>query len=298
MNAYLSRLIKKRNPIGEKMSETKLQIKYEGEKINLSDLARSLKALDKQYILYTKDSENNLYVKKVSEGSLIFEICEKAGQTLPILPPFLQDYVFFLFYTFNKFLDLKKEYPNKKIHNQYDYSTKDHKNFKKFFSPIINISLGGIRLNINIGNKNMTNNFYSSNDARSIEKKCDEEIKKQNNLKLIRIAKKTSLVFFQTSSPLFSKSKINTTGIAKDITTKPKSIVFKDSNIEKRILGSNHNVLNHEYIVDIEILTKKSLLIETEANIGEIISAYKILHIYEIIESKHLLSLWEKHWNC
>lgn len=273
------------------MSETKLQIKYEGEKINLSDLAQSIKSLDKQYLLYTKESENNLYVKKVSEGSLAFDICENIRQTMPIFASSLQEYTFFLFHIINSLLGLKNQNPNNRDQYGRSPSIKDYKDTKNIFSVAENKGFVSINFNLFAKQKNY-NIFCDREQSRKVINGCLKKINDSKSLKSTDIFKNVELVFLRASNPFLSNDKTNNKGIVIKITKKPKQIIFKDEIIEKRILGGNRNILNHKYIVDIEILTKKSLPSEIDLDIGETATAYKILHLHDIIEN--LPFLWKR----
>ena len=266
------------------MSKTKLQVKYEGEKINLSALAKSIKALEKQYILYTKAPENSLYVNKVSEGSLIFEIHEDVKQSLLIFAPLLQEYAFFLFYTFERFLDLNLKKQEDARHKKHSCFVNDLRNLINILSPNIDNSSGAMQFSI-FGNNEIHNYFCNHEHSKKITDECNRAIKSLRNPKISHVAKEVELVFWKTgNSFLLDNKKTSTTGVVSSIDKNPKKIIFENEDMEKRVLGGNYNALNYKHIVNIEIFTDNSLS-------GEEISAYKILYIHDTIEDH--FKLWK-----
>ena len=266
------------------MSKIKLQVKYEGKKINLSALAKSIKALEKQYILYTKAPENSLYVNKVSEGSLIFEIHEDVKQSLLILAPLLQEYAFFLFHTFERYLDLNLKKQEDALRKKYNYFVNDLRNLINILSPNIDNSSGVMQFSI-FGNNEIHNYSCNHEHSKKIADEFNRRIKFLRSPEISHIAKEVELVFWKTgNSFLLDNKKTSTTGIVSSIDKNPKKIIFENENMEKRVLGGNYNALNYKHIVDIEILTDNSLPVEE-------ISAYKILHIHDTIEDH--FELWK-----
>ena len=250
------------------MSETILQIKYEGEKINLSDLAKSIKALEEHYIFCTKSPKNSLYVKKVSEGSLVFEICENIEQTLPMIIPHLQDYTFFLVNTIDGLIGMKA----KNILSEY------YKNFnpsiKSFTKLLIFLSFaGGMTIELHVGDK-INNNYYNSNKIQMAHEGCVAKIKEHNNLEPTRsVRENVELIFSHNKNRFIFKDENNIMGIVSSESKTPKQILFKDDDIEKRILKGNRDIFLYKYIVDIEVLAKEYLP-------NKKILSYKILCVH------------------
>ena len=261
-----------------KMSEAILQIKYEGERINLSDLAQSIKALEEHYIFCTKSPKSNLYVKKVSEGSIVFEICENIEQILPMIVPNLQDYTFFLVNTIDGLIGLKAKNTLNEYYKNLNPSIKNFKKLLIFLSFAGGITAGGmtdasLTIELHVGDK-INNNYYNSNKIQIAGEGCVKKIKEHENLEPTQFVRKNvELVFSHNRNQFIFKNENNIMGIVSSESKTPKQILFKDDDIEKRILKGNRDIFLYKYIVDIEVLAKEYLP-------NKKILSYKILCVH------------------
>ena len=141
-----------------------------------------MQALSNQYYSFLNAKEDKsvktnykLYVKKLTEGSVIIDLCEKCPETMEIITPMIAEFSTYLVNT----LDYLS---GKDIKNTiYKYTKLDWLNFKKFLEPIANISGNKIGfLGVNFGNVTV-NTTYNNTEASACQNKCDKEIKAIEN---------------------------------------------------------------------------------------------------------------------
>ena len=184
------------------MSERKeptLRITIDNQQdIELCEFTNSMQALSNQYYSFLNAKEDKsvktnykLYVKKLTEGSVIIDLCEKCPETMEIITPMIAEFSTYLVNT----LDYLS---GKDIKNTiYKYTKLDWLNFKKFLEPIANISGNKIGfLGVNFGNVTV-NTTYNNTEASACQNKCDKEIKAIENGENNIIKEKFELQLYQ-----------------------------------------------------------------------------------------------------
>jgi len=166
-----------------------LQITIDNKQdIELFDLATAMASISSEYHGFLKQtkgqkirSESKLYVKKISQGSIIMDLCEKAPALLPGVAPLLIEYSGFLTNTLDYLVGKAPSLPD-----MYHYLRDDFLNIKKLIEPIANMQ--GNTLNftgINFGRSVVINNTYNSIEASAAQNRCDREssgLKKQGTV--------------------------------------------------------------------------------------------------------------------
>jgi hypothetical protein len=259
------------------------------EEIELFELASSMSSISEQYHRFLRQtkkdrvrSDAKLYVQKISHGSIIIDLCEKAVPVLPAIAPLIVEYSIFLANTLD-FLTGKA----KNIPEIYNYLREDFINFKRILEPVANINGNTIQLTgFNFG-KTIINNTYTSLDARAAQNQCDREIKRLEKSGDSLIKENVELRLYQARDSKLSKTTQGNLGILQEISDKPKVLSFANDRVRYDITKGETNPFNFTYSVDVEVKLKEGAsFLQGHADIKE----YEILKLHGSIANRDLLS--------
>ena len=150
------------------------------EEVDLFEFTNAMAALNNQYFsllilngINPIGNDHKLYIKKISNGSIIIDFCEKIQPMLGYVEPFIG--------IFAKYIVSVMDYLiGKSTFLTTILNKKDFNDFKKIF--MIVAKTNGNILNILSMNVNSPiNNYYNSSDSERALKKCDQEIYKLEN---------------------------------------------------------------------------------------------------------------------
>lgn len=273
------------------MRSALLQVKIDNKQdVELHEFASAMFSLNDEYQRYINQakkgkqkSDSRLMVNKISEGSIIVDLCENAEVLLPAIAPVIIEYGSFLIQTLNYLAGRDSRLPN------FKFSKEDFLNFKKLLEPIANITGNTITINaFNIEHKTVViSDSFNHTESKAIQNQCDREIKRLNKTGENLIKENVSLKLYQARNSALSKSTQGNLGIIEDISDEPKVLSFASERLRYDITKGEENPLNFTYSVDIEIkLREGSLYLESPKDIKE----YEILKLHGPIENKDLLN--------
>lgn len=251
------------------------------EDVDLFDFTTSMAAINDQYYRFIRRdnkkrvrSEYKLSIKKVSHGSIIIELCEKAPAVLPAIAPLIVEYSSFIVKTLNYLTDKENSLP------LFPFLKDDFLNFKKLLDVSANTKGNGIGFaGINFGDTTV-NNFYTHTEANAAQNQCDKEIKKLEKSGQSLIKQNVELKLYQARNSNLSKSTLGNLGIISEVCEKPKVLAFANDRLMYDITKAETNPFNFIYSVDVEVKLKDgSLYFETEKDIKE----FEILKLHGVI---------------
>lgn len=223
--------------------------------IELFEFANAMAALNNQYysFLNAKNSrkirqDQKLLIKKISHGSVILDLVEKAFPLLPAIVPTIFEFTSYVCNTIDFLTGEKKEKP-------YKYSLIDLKNFKNLLEITSSSSGNEINFNINFG-KQAINKTYNSKDASAAQNQIEKEIKKLQEVGDGTIKENVELSLYQARNSNLSNSSLGNLGVIAEISNKPKVLSFASDKIKYAITKQEDNPFNLIYSVDIEIKLK------------------------------------------
>lgn len=258
------------------------------QEMELFELASSMASISDQYHRFLRQtkkqkikSESKLYVKNISEGSIILDLCEKSPAMLPGIAPILVEYAGFVTCTFDYLTGKTSSLPE-----IYHYVREDFLNFKKIFEPIANVNGKTINLTgLNFGKTVVINVTYNSTDANAAQNQCDREIKRLEKAGDSLIREGVELHLYQARDSQLSQSTQGNLGIISDITDKPKVLSFANDRVRYDITKGETNPFNFVYNVDVEVKLKEgSSYLESHADI----KGYEVLKLNGSIARKDL----------
>jgi hypothetical protein len=149
-----------------------LQITIDNQReIELFELVGSMSGINDQYHRFLRQSkrekvrsDSKLYVQKISDGSIIIDLCEKALPLLPGVPPLLVEYSNFLVKAFDYLTGRASELPA-----LYRFQREDFQNIKKIVDPAAKYSGNNLRLCLIDNSTVVTNNIYNYVDANAAQ---------------------------------------------------------------------------------------------------------------------------------
>ena len=253
------------------------------EDIELFEFTNAMQALSNQYYSFlnaksdTKVRQNyKLYVKKLTHGSIIIDLCEKAPDILPALTPVIVEFSTYVISTIDYLCGKTKD-------KLYQLSKIDLQNFKRLLEPIANVSGNKIGfLGINFGTF-VIHNYYDSVQASAGQNKCDKEIKSLENGDINIIKQTMELVLYQARNSKISNTLKGNLGIVKDISEKPKPLSFANDRLKYDITNAEDNPFNFVYLVDLEVKLKDARYgYEDHSNIKE----YEILKLHSLLNKE------------
>jgi hypothetical protein len=271
------------------MNNPLLQITIDNkQEIELFELASSMASISDQYHRFLRQnkrekvkSESKLFVKKITEGSIILDLCEKAPALLPGVAPLLVEYSHFLVNTLDYLSGRSSAIPQ-----LYRYLREDFLNFKKILEPVANITGNYLHLNINFGTVSI-NQTYNSVEANAAQNQCDKEIKLLQKAGESLLKENVHLRLYQARNSNLSKTTLGNLGIITEISEEPKVISFSNDKLRYQIINGEENPYNYAYIVDADITLKEgSSYFESNKDI----KGYEILKLHGAVELKDLLS--------
>jgi len=245
----------------EDIEDAKLTISIKNtEPINLIDLTEGLKSLAKLYSDFSKgDKEAGLFVKKVSDGSIIIDLITNCIRSVIPLISNMNNIVQFC-QNIELFIKIFKKDPKEKIQEfQTDkcflrYPTKeDAGNFKNVLK--ITKNLGD---SVTIQARDISNVCictFTGEDSKEMQKNMitEEEVenhiqKKQDNY----IYEKQLFRWVQTN---FNNLEKGNRGKIERITKKPLKVIFENEDIKRQMTSSSDKTewQNKYYIVDVEV---------------------------------------------
>ena len=273
------------------MAGALLQIKIDNKQdVELHEFASAMYSLNDEYHRYINQakkgkqkSNSRLMVNKISEGSIIVDLCEQAEVLLPAIAPVIVEYGTFLIQTLNYLSGKDIALP------AFKFLKEDFLNFKKLLEPVANITGNTINITAfnNISHKTVViNGSFNSTEANAIQNQCDKEIKRLSKTGDSLVKENVSLKLYQARNSTLSKSTQGNLGIIEDISEEPKVLSFASDRLRYDITKGEENPLNFTYSVDVEIkLREGSLFFEGAKDIKE----YEILKLHGPIENKDLL---------
>ena len=253
------------------------------EDIELFEFTNSMQALSNQYYSFLNAKSDNtikenykLYVKKLTNGSIIIDLCEKAPEILPIVTPVIVEFSHYIV----SILDFLCGETKEKI---YKFAKNDLLNFKKILEPIANVSGNKIGfLGINFGTINISKT-YNNIQASAGQNKCEKEIKLLENGSNNIIKETSELILYQARNSKISSSLKGNLGIIKDISDKPKPLSFVNDRLKYDITNAEDNPFNFVYIVDLEVKLKDTRYgYENHSNI----KGYEILKLHSLVNKE------------
>lgn len=269
----------------------KLQITIDNKQdIELFEFTAAMAGINSQYHRFLTQNKKQktkqdckLYVNRVSDGSIIIDLCEKAPEIMPIVVPFIMEYSFFLVQTL--------EYLSGKVQTlpSYRFAKEDFLNIKKILEPVANIVGNTINIKaLNFEHQTIIiNNNYSSVEANAIQNRCDKEIKRLERSGESLIKENVSLNLYQARDSVLSSSSKGNLGIVEQISDKPQVLSFANDRLRYDITKAETNPFNFIFNVDVEIkLREGSLFLED----GKDIKEYEILKLHGPIQKKDLFS--------
>jgi len=263
--------------------DLKLTITIENtDEIELFEFANAMSALNNQYysFLNAKNSKKNrqdqkLLIKKISHGSVVMDLIEKAAPLLPSITPTLFEFTHYVCNTIDFLTGEKKDKP-------YKYSIFDLKNFKNILGITANCRENKINFNINFG-KQIINKTYGYKDASAAQNQADKEIKKLQEIGDGTIKENVELALYQARNSNLSQSNVGNMGVISEISTKPKVLSFASEKAKYAITKQEENPFNFVYNVDIEIKLKDETKdYSDDRNIKE----YHILKYHGVIDAE------------
>lgn len=271
------------------MKEPLLQIKISNKKpIELFDLATSMSSISSEYHRFLRqtkreraNSQSKLFVQRISEGSIIIELCELAPQILPGIAPTLIEYSKFIVDTLNYLTGR-----NAKLPASYRYQKEDFENIKKLLEVAVNFH--GNTLNFTGINFGTVHNYtYTSVEANAGQNQCDKELKSLEKSGDGLIRENVELNLYQARDSKLSASTLGNLGVIEEICPKPKRLSFANDKIRYAITKGETNPFNFTFVVDVEVKLKEgSMFLEDQADIGQ----YEILNLHGPVEKRELFS--------
>ena len=268
------------------MNETEaiLRITIENqEDIELFEFTNAMQALSNQYYSFlnaksdTKVKQNyKLYVKQLTHGSIIIDLCEKAPHILPALTPVIVEFSSYIVSTLDYLCGTVRD----KFYNL-NLSKIDLLNLKKLVEPVANVNGNQLSFHITFGDVNI-NRSYNSTQASACQNKCDKEIKKLENGDNI-IEQKLELVLYQARNSKISNTLKGNLGIVQHISDKPKPLSFANDRLKYDITNAEDNPFNFIYIIDLEIKLKD---IRYGYNDHRNIKEYEILKLHSLLNKE------------
>jgi len=271
--------------------ELKLTITIDNKQdIELFEFANAMSALNNQYysFLNAKNSKKNrqdqkLLIKKISHGSVIMDLIEKATPLLPAITPSIFEFTSYVCNTIDYLIGEKKDKPCK-------YSIFDFKNFKNLLELTANCTGNKVNFNINFG-KQIINKTYDCKDASAAQNQIDKEIKKLQEIGDGTIKENVELDLYQARNSNLSNSNVGNMGLITEISNKPKVLSFASDKVKYAITKQEDNPFNFFYNVDIEIKLKDETKdYSDDKNIKE----YHILKYHGPIDKEDLEDLFDK----
>lgn len=236
--------------------ELKLTITIDNRQyIELFEFVNAMSALNNQYysFLNAKNNKKNrqdqkLLIKKISHGSVIIDLIEKATPLLPAIYPTIFEFTNYVCTTIDYLIEENKDKP-------YKYTIFDFKNFKSLLELTANCSGNKINFNIIFG-KQIINKTYDHKDASTAQNRIDREIKNLQEVGDGCIKENVELNLYQARNSNFSNSNVGNLGVIKEISTKPKVLSFANDKVKYAITKQEDNPFNFTYNVDIEVILK------------------------------------------
>lgn len=232
------------------MNNTKLTLKIDSNSIRVSDLAKTLKSLEKNIQKQTGNM-SAMCISEVRKGSMIFDLIQLANDVLPFL----------------EFINALPEFITnlKKCKTTLLSSDKNQKKDLKVdhvetVQNMSNIVLNGgknssltLQINGNIYN-NCTINI-DANEARDLKKETEKFLESQKNTTLQinnndKIMKNVLIYFTQTNTQSDKADK----AICEKISKKPIRIFIADKELKKKIL---ENPYAYNFVVNLEVQYKE-----------------------------------------
>ena len=266
----------------------RLRITIENQnEIELFEFANSMASLNDEYNRYLsqkgtkKKPECRLYIHKISEGSTVIELIERAPELLPGVAPTLVE--------FSRLIVLTYDYLNgkeKKLPDHYKFRVPDFANFSKLVELAANFKGNTIGfLGLNFGGQ-VVNHIYNSTEAAAIQNQSEREIKKLKASGDSLIKENILLRLYQARDSQLSVSAQGNLGIIEEISSQPKVLSFANDRLRYDITRAEQNPFNFTYSVDIEVrLREGSLSLDNHSDI----KGYEILKLHGPIQNQDLL---------
>ena len=252
--------------------------------IELFEFANAMASLNNQYYGFlnkknTKKARNDqkLLIKKISHGSIVMYLIEKASPILPTKAPCIFEFTNYVCLTLDYLIGDRKDKP-------YKYSILDFRNFKNILELVANCSGNKINFNINFGEQ-IINNTYNYKDAAVAQNQIEKEIKKMQEQGDGTIKENVELKLYQARNSNLSNSNVGNLGVIEEISKKPKVLFFAGDKAKYSITKQEDNPFNFIYNVDIEIKLKD----ETQGYADDKnIKEYHILKYHGTIDSEDM----------
>lgn len=252
------------------------------ERVELSSVASCMASLDNQYYRFIKQGnalskdDSTLYVKEISQGSIIIDLCVNAPQLLVAISPVLVEYFEFLCNAFNYLVGKNEHLP------PFNYRKEDFVNFKKMFEVAVQKG-NSIHFSLFNSGNIINNHSYSHVEANAAQNQCNKEIKRIEKSGDNLVKEKVELRLYQARNS--NLSKVGNMGIIDEISDKPKVLSFLNDRIQYDITKAEDNPFNFTYTVDIEAKLKEgSLFMNTHKDIKE----YEILKLHGVVYNQDL----------
>lgn len=268
----------------------KLQIRIDNKQdVELFEFVSAMASINNEYHRFLTQSQKRktrtdcrLYVNRVSEGSIVVDLCEKAPEILPSITPLLVEYSFFLVNTLDYLCGRARTLP------AYKFNKEDFLNIKKIVEVAANTSGNSLQLqSINFSPTVVINKTYNYTEVNAVQNQCDKEIKRLEKSGDSLIQENVELKLYQARDSVLSKSTQGNLGIIESISDKPKVLSFANDRLRYDITKAEENPLNFIFSVDVEIkLREGSLFLENHKDIKE----YEILKLHGPIKSTDLLT--------
>jgi hypothetical protein len=261
--------------------EPKIKIVIDNRQdLELFEFANAMSAVNNQYFSFLNADGNKnasgthkLYIRKLTEGSIIVELCEKAPLLFSIVQPYLGEFYGYITSVLNYLSGRSKDL-------LYTLGKSDWVDFKKILEPIANIKnshLTLIKLNINSD----VTETYNNLEAAAAQNQADREIKKLEINGVGLIKENVELHLYQARNSNLSKSMQGNMGIIPEIHNKPKVLSFANERIRYDITKAEENPFNFAYNVDVEVKLKNEKLGFADK---QNIKGYEILKLRGIME--------------
>lgn len=249
--------------------------------LELFEFADAMAAINRQYFSFLNSSgtkiipgSHKLYIRKLTEGSIIVDLCEKAPLMLPIIQPYLGEFYEYITSILNYLC-------SKTTDHIYRLMKSDWSDFKKILEPIVNIKGSNLSLvTLNINSPNINN--YNYIEASAGQNKADREIKKLGEGDCV-IKENVELSLFQARNSNISRSMLGNMGIIAEICPKPKVLNFSNDRICYAITKADENPFNFIYKVDVEVKFKNEKLGFSDS---KNIATYEVLKLHGVVEKQ------------
>lgn len=268
-----------------------LKIKIQNkDDVELLEFADAMRSIDDQYNRFVTQKKRRssradckLFVHKVSHGSIIIDLCERAPEVFPVIAPLIVEYSSFVTKTIDYLCGRVAKLPS-----YYKYLKEDFLNFKKLLEPIANVTGNNLNFTgVNFGTTIVINNNYTHTEALAAQNQADREIKKLEKSGDSLLKEKVALKLYQARNSALSQSTRGNLGIVEDVAGKPKPLSFANDRLRYDVTKAEENPLNFYYLVDLEIKLKEgSLFLDTHHDIKE----YEVLKLWGPIEEATLLN--------